>query len=104
MVLMAGFELPSRAIREQIASAVDFIISVRRYDDGIRRVEAISELTGMEELTPQLQNIFVFKESGRKEGKIVGEFAPTGIVPRRVQELRDRGFDVPLDLFRSNHS
>lgn len=101
MVLMSGMELPSRAIREQIASAVDFIISVRRYDDGVRRVEAIAELTGMEETTPQLQNIFEFKESGRRDGKIVGEFVPTGIVPRRVQELRNRGFDVPLELFRS---
>ncbi len=100
MVLMAGLELPSRAIREQIASAVDFIISVRRYDDGIRRVESISELTGMEELTPQLQEIFVFKERGRKDRQIVGEFVPTGIVPRRVQQLRERGFDVPLNLFR----
>ncbi|QDS91718.1 Putative conjugal transfer protein [Roseimaritima multifibrata] len=101
MVMMAGIDLPSRAIREQIASAVDLIISVRRYDDGIRRVESISELTGMEELTPQLQEIFVFKQRGRKDRQIVGDFQPTGIVPRRVHNLRERGFDIPLEMFRS---
>ncbi|MEM9365529.1 MAG: CpaF family protein [Planctomycetota bacterium] len=100
MVLMAGVDLPSRAIREQISSAVDLIIQVRRYDDGVRRVESISELTGMEELTPQLQDIFVFKQQGRRERQIIGSYQPTGIVPRRVHQLRERGFDVPLDLFR----
>ncbi len=100
MVLMAGIDLPSRAIREQIASAVDLIISVRRYDDGVRRVESISELTGMEELTPQLQDIFVFKQRGRKDRQIIGEYQPTGIVPRRVHLLREQGFEIPLDLFR----
>ncbi|TWT93523.1 CpaF family protein [Neorhodopirellula pilleata] len=101
MVLMAGIDLPSRAIREQIASAVDLIISVRRYDDGVRRVESISELTGMEELTPQLQDIFVFKQRARKDRQIIGEYQPTGIVPRRVHTLRERGFDIPLEIFRS---
>ncbi|XZE51435.1 CpaF family protein [Planctomycetaceae bacterium SH139] len=100
MVLMAGLDLPSRAIREQISAAVDLIISVRRYDDGIRRVESISELTGMEELTPQLQEIFVFKQRGRKDRQIVGEYQATGIVPRRVQLLRERGIEIPLEIFR----
>ncbi len=100
MVLMAGVDLPSRAIREQIASAVDLIIQVRRYDDGVRRVESISELTGMEELTPQLQDIFVFKQHGRADKKILGSHVATGIVPRRVHALRERGFGIPLELFR----
>ncbi len=102
MVLMAGVDLPSRAIREQISAAVDLIISVRRYDDGVRRIESISELTGMEELTPQLQEIFVFRQRGRRDRQIIGAFEPTGIVPRRVQRLRDQGFDIPLDLFRAS--
>jgi len=100
MVLMAGVDLPSRAIREQIASAVDLIISVRRYDDGVRRVESISELTGMEELTPQLQEIFAFRQRGRRDRQIIGSFEPTGIVPRRVHALREQGYDIPLELFR----
>ncbi len=101
MVLMAGVDLPQRAIREQIASAVDFVISVRRYDDGVRRVESIAEITGMEESMPQMQDIFVFQQTGRQERRIVGQFMATGIVPRRVHQLRDRGYDVPLDLFRA---
>ena len=100
MVLMAGLDLPSRAIREQISAAVDLVISVRRYDDGVRRVESISELTGMEELTPQLQDIFVFKQSGRKDRQIIGEYQSTGIVPRRVHLLRERGIEIPLEMFR----
>lgn len=104
MVLMAGVDLPSRAIREQISSAVDLIIQVRRYDDGIRRVESISELTGMEELTPQLQDIFVFQQTGREDRRIVGRHMATGIVPRRVHTLRERGFDVPLELFRRSET
>ena len=101
MVLMAGVDLPQRAIREQIASAVDFIIAVRRYDDGVRRIESIAEITGMEESMPQMQDIFVFRQTGRKDRRIVGEFVATGIVPRRVHQLRDRGYDIPLDLFRT---
>ena len=98
---MAGVDLPQRAIREQISSAVDFIISVRRYDDGVRRVESVAEITGMEESMPQMQDIFVFRQTGRKDRRVVGEFVATGIVPRRVHELRDRGYDIPLDLFRA---
>ncbi|MEM8669865.1 MAG: CpaF family protein [Planctomycetota bacterium] len=101
MVLMAGVDLPQRAIREQIAAAVDFVISVRRYDDGVRRVESIAEITGVEESIPQMQDIFVFQQQGRQDRRIQGQFAATGIVPRRVHQLRERGFDIPLDLFRA---
>lgn len=100
MVLMAGMDLPSRAIREQIAAAIDIIVSVRRFDDGVRRVERIAELTGMEENTPQLQDIFVFQQTGRDGRKVIGNYTSTGIVPRFVHELRERGWDVPFELFR----
>jgi len=100
MVLMAGLDLPSRAIREQVVSALDFIIHVRRFDDGVRRVERISELTGMEETTPQLQDVFVFKQTGRRGRMIEGKFVATGVVPRIVHELRERGVDVPMQWFR----
>ena len=99
MVLMAGVDLPSRAIREQIASAVHFIVSVRRYDDGVRRVESIAELTGMEGTTPQLQDVFRFRQTGREGRKVLGHFEATGLVPRVIHELRDRGEAVPLELF-----
>ena len=100
MVLMAGIDLPSRAIREQTASAIDIIVQVRRYEDGVRRVQSISELVGMEGDTPQLQEIFRFVAKGKSQRKIIGEFVATGIVPQIVQELRDEEFDIPMSLFQ----
>ncbi|HAA49574.1 MAG TPA: pilus assembly protein CpaF, partial [Planctomycetaceae bacterium] len=74
MVMMAGMELPSRAIREQSTSAIDFVIHVRRYEDGTRRVERVSELVGMEQDVPQLQDIFVFARREQTGRSVVGEF------------------------------
>src|SRR5207302_3847581 len=85
MVLMAGLDLPSRAIREQIVSALHLIINVRRYEDGVRRVAGISELIGLEGLTPVTQDIFRFERKGRKGRSIIGEFVATGIVPRLAE-------------------
>jgi pilus assembly protein CpaF len=104
MVLMAGIDLPSRAIREQIVSAIQLIIHVRRYEDGVRRVEKISEISGMEGVTPQLQDIFVFQQSGRKGRRIEGRFLPTGVVPRLVGELRERDVLVPMELFQPQNA
>ena len=100
MVMMAGMELPSRAIREQSTSAIDFVIHVRRYEDGTRRVERVSELVGMEQDVPQLQDIFVFARREQTGRSVVGEFRSTGIVPRAVDELRSRGVAILVqDLF-----
>jgi pilus assembly protein CpaF len=100
MVLMAEIDLPSRAIREQIAAAIECIVHIRRYEDGVRRVERITELTGMEGTTLQLQEIFRFVRQGRKGRSIQGEFVATGVVPRVVEELREKDFEVPLSIFR----
>jgi len=100
MVLMAGVELPSRAIREQIVSAIDFLVHVRRFEDGVRRVETVSEIVGMEGTVPLLQDIFKFQRRGRLGRKVAGEFVATGIVPRLVEELQDRDIQVPLSLFQ----
>lgn len=100
MVLMAGIELPSRAIREQIVSAISLLVHVRRYEDGVRRIETISEITGMEGATPLLQDIFVYRRKGRQGRKLAGEFSATGIVPVLAGELNERGVEVPLELFR----
>ncbi len=102
MVLMAGLELPSRAIREQAVSAIDIIIQVRRYEDGVRRVQSISELVSMEGDTPQLQEIFRFVSTGKANRRITGEFAATGVVPRVVERLRENHIDVPMQLFQSS--
>ena len=100
MVLMAGVDLPSRAIREQIVSAIEILVHVRRFEDGVRRVETISEITGMEGTTPLLQDIFKFNRKGQKSGRIVGEFVATGIIPRFIDQLRQQGTTVELNIFR----
>ncbi|MEX1024812.1 MAG: CpaF family protein [Planctomycetota bacterium] len=100
MTLLAGSDLPSRAIREQIASAIHLIVQLRRMEDGVRRIERITELTGMEDNTPLLQDIFVFERRGRAGKKIEGEYQPTGIVPRFVEEMRERGHQLDAEIFR----
>ena len=99
MVLMAGLELPSRAIREQTVAALDLIVHVRRFEDGVRRVETVAEVTGMEGNTPQLQDIFRFQRTGRKGKKVDGRYVATGIVPHVAEDLRSRGLDLPMQLF-----
>ena len=102
MVLMAGLDLPSRAIREQIVSALHVIVHVRRFEDGVRRVESIAEIVGMEGTTPQLQDIFRFERRGQKGRQIAGEFVATGIVPRVVDELHERGIEIPRTMFQKS--
>ena len=101
MVLMAGLDLPSRAIREQVVSAIQLVVQVRRFDDGVRRVESIIEITGLEGLVPQTQEIFRFVRGGRRNRVISGEFLPTGVVPRLVQSFREKDFEVPMAMFQT---
>ncbi|MCP9471157.1 MAG: CpaF family protein [Nitrospira sp.] len=105
MVLMAGEELPSRAIREQIVSAIQLLVHIRRYEDGVRRIERVTEITGMEGDVPLLQDIFTFRRLGMEGRRLRGEFSATGIVPRFVEGWRRRGVSIPLGLFhpRSDH-
>ena len=100
MVLMAGIELPSRAVREQIVSAIHLVVHVRRYDDGIRRVESIAEITGMEGTTPLMQELFVFRRRGRQGRRVAGYFTATGVVPHMADELREEGVTIPASLFQ----
>ena len=85
---------------EQIVSALYLVVHVRRYEDGVRRVAGISEIIGLEGLTPLTQEVFRFERRGRKNRSVVGEFAATGIVPRLVEELRERDVQVPMTLFQ----
>jgi pilus assembly protein CpaF len=97
MVLMAGMELPVRAIREQIASAVDLIIQQARLRDGSRRITHITEVQGMEGDVILLQDIFVFTyEGSRPDGKVNGRLRYTGIRPRASDRLLAAG--LPLNL------
>ena len=100
MVLMAGTELPSRAVREQIVSALHLVVHVRRFEDGVRRIESIAEITGLEGLTPLMQDIFVFHRRGRQGRRVLGHFSATGVVPHMVDELREQGVQVPTALFQ----
>lgn len=99
MVLLAGTELPARAIREQVVSALDLLVHVRRFEDGARRVESVAEITGLEGDTPLLQEVFVFERQGRRSGAVEGRYRATGIVPRLVEQARQRGVELPLAWF-----
>ncbi|MEZ5978319.1 MAG: CpaF family protein [Planctomycetota bacterium] len=101
MVLMAGTELPSRAIREQIAAAIHIVVFVRRFEDGVRRVASVSEITGLEGQTPLLQEIYRFRTVDRDRGRVIGHHEPTGIVPHLADEMRARGEELPMSLFRA---
>ena len=100
MVLMSGMELPSRAIREQIASAVDVIIHESRMSDGSRKVVAITEVTGMEGQQIVMQDIFNFKQTGvDSHGRVIGDFVPTGAVPTFYENLKSRGLGLDAAIF-----
>lgn len=100
MVLMAGMDLPVTAIREQVSSAVDVIVQQTRFADGSRRITSITEVTGIESGTIQLNEIFRFRQQGFDEnGRVVGRFEATGRVPEFYEELRERGVGVDMDIF-----
>ena len=99
MVLMAGVDLPVRAIREQIASAVDIIVHQARLKDGTRRITNITEVQGMEGDVIVMQDVFVFEQTGIVEGKIQGRLKPTGIRPKFVEKFEVQGIHLPPGLF-----
>ena len=100
MVMMSGMELPSKAIREQIASAVDIVIHESRLSDGSRKVVAISEVTGIEGSQIVMQEIFSFKQTGVGEGgKVLGAFRPTGSIPTWYDQLAGRGIVCDAKMF-----
>ena len=100
MVLMSGFELPIRAIREQIASAVQLVVQVARLRDGSRRVTQCSEITGMEGQVVTMQDIFTFEQQGVDEnGKVLGTMRATGLRPKFADRIEAAGISLPADLF-----
>ncbi len=105
MVLMSGMELPSRAIREQIASAVDIVIHESRLSDGSRKMVAISEVTGLEGQQIVMQDIFAFRQSGVDEhGRVQGVFQPTGAMPTFYEHLKSRGLRLDPAIFDPSQS
>ena len=100
MVMMTGMDLPDRAIREQIASAINIIIHLVRFPDGTRKIVKIAEITGMEGNTIVMQDIFCFEQRGvDQNGKIVGDFKATGIRPYFAERFKISGFDLPPGIF-----
>jgi pilus assembly protein CpaF len=101
MVSMTGVSFPVRALRTQIASAIDIVIQVERHEDGRRRVVSLQETNGMEGEIITMSEIFAFSRRGLdKDGKVQGELAATGIVPSFERRLRERGVNLPVELFR----
>src|SRR5271157_2053850 len=99
MVLMAGVDLPLRAIREQVSSAVDLIVHQTRMKDGSRRIEFITEVQGMEGDIIVMQDVFLFEQTGVTDGKIQGRLRPTGIRPKFVEKFEVMGIHLPRGLF-----
>lgn len=99
MCLMSGMDLPVRAIREQVASAVDMIVQQQRLRDGSRKIIAITEVQGMEGEMITMSNIFEFEQTGFENNKIVGRIRPTGIRPRFYERIEDSGINLPPSVF-----
>tara|TARA_B100000609_G_scaffold199568_1_gene204244 strand:- start:10819 stop:13062 length:2244 start_codon:yes stop_codon:yes gene_type:complete len=103
LCMMAGMDLPAKAIREQIAGAVDLIIQISRLSDGSRKVMSITEVVGMQGETVTLQEIFRFKEEGfDKNRKIIGQFQAMGLIPTFIETFEQRGVSIPRNLFVTN--
>jgi pilus assembly protein CpaF len=100
MVAMANLNLPDKAIRHQIASAINLIVQVSRMSDGGRRVTQISEITGMEGDVITMQDIFMFERTGLSPaGKVTGRFRATGIRPKCSERITSSGLQLPVQLF-----
>ena len=100
MVLMAGFDLPARAIREQMTAALNVIIQVARLSDGTRKIVKVSEVTGMEGDIVVMQDIFVFEKKGLdEEGRVAGQFRPTGVRPKFLDIIYTAGVPLETEIF-----
>jgi pilus assembly protein CpaF len=99
MCLMAGMDLPVRAIREQVSSAVDLICQQERMRDGTRKVTTITEVSGMEGEVITMTDIFVFEQTGMENGKIVGRLRATGLRPKFMDKIETAGINLPPSIF-----
>ena len=100
MAMMANLNLPEKAVRRQIASAVQLVVQISRFNDGTRRVTHLSEITGMEEDVVSMQDVFVFEKQGvTQDGKVLGSFTATGIRPKFAERLKASGINVPAAWF-----
>ena len=99
MALMAGMDLPVRAIREQVSSAIDLVVHQERFRDGTRKVVNITEVSGMEGDVITLTDLFVFEQTGYSNGKVVGRLKPTGLRPKFIDKIEAAGIHLPASIF-----
>ena len=101
MILLSGIELPVRAINEMIASAIDIVVHIARFSDGSRKITGITEVAGLiEDFQLDLKDVFVYKHKGMNtEGQALGEFKPTGYVPKTYHDLVQRGIKIDKKIF-----
>ena len=105
MAVMANLNLPEKAVRKQMASAIAIVIQVSRFNDGSRRVTHISEITGMEEDVISMQDIFIFERQGvSADGRVLGRFVATGVRPKFAEKLKASGISVPASYFEHSMS
>jgi pilus assembly protein CpaF len=105
MAMMANLNLPEKAVRRQIASAVSLVIQIARFNDGTRRVTHMTEITGMEDDVVSMQDVFVFEKQGvGPDGRVLGTFTPTGIRPKFAEKLKASGIAVPASMFEHSVS
>jgi pilus assembly protein CpaF len=99
MTMMAGMELPVRAIREQVSSAIDLIVHEERLRDGSRKVVNITEVSGMEGDVITMTDIFIFEQTGIEDGKVIGRLRPTGLRPKFMEKVEAAGIHLPPSIF-----
>ena len=99
MTLMAGLELPVRAVREQISSAIDLVVHQERLRDGTRKIVNVTEVSGMEGDVITMTDIFMFEQSGYEEGRVVGRLRPTGLRPKFIDKVEAAGIHLPASIF-----
>jgi pilus assembly protein CpaF len=99
MVIMAGTELPERAIKEQIVGAINIIVQTSRISDGSRKITQISEITGLDGTEVRMQDLFVYKQRGVRDGKIQGDFVATGNRPTFMDAIKTHGIVLDDKIF-----
>jgi pilus assembly protein CpaF len=100
MIAMGATNLPERAMRQQISSAIQIVVQQTRLSDGSRKITSVSEITGMEGDVITMQEIFVFEKMGvTQDGKVIGRFRATGVRPKACERLKMSGIHVPADMF-----
>ncbi len=105
MAMMANLNLPEKAVRKQIASAVTLVLQVARFADGSRRLTHVTEITGMEDDIVSMQDVFVFEKQGvSADGRTLGAFTATGIRPKFADKLKASGISLPANFFEQSAS